>query len=105
MSKRASASGASAPVSKRTWAAASVACPHRSTSTVGVNQRSPKRARPARPGTTKAVSERFISAASACIQASSAGASSRQTAAGLPENGAVREGVDDGERHREGEGR
>src|SRR5208282_4811601 len=36
---------------------------------------------------TKAVSERFISAATCCIQGSGAGASSRQTAAGLPAKG------------------
>jgi hypothetical protein len=35
----------------------------------------------------KAVSDRCISAATDCIQAGSASASSRQTAAGLPANG------------------
>jgi hypothetical protein len=38
-------------------------------------------------GCRKAVSDRFISAATRCIQAGSAPASSRQTAAGLPANG------------------
>jgi hypothetical protein len=54
----------------------------------GVNQRN--RQRPASPaGRRKAVSDRFISAATACIQAGSASASSRHTAAGLPANGSA----------------
>mmetsp|Transcript_43274 Transcript_43274/g.136839 ORF Transcript_43274/g.136839 Transcript_43274/m.136839 type:complete len:218 (+) Transcript_43274:424-1077(+) len=80
---------------KRACAAARVACPQRSTSTDGVNQRSsnvsPRAGSPSRPSTSlapvghmKAVSDRFWFAATAPIQVASAGASSRQTAAGLP---------------------
>ena len=61
--------------------AASVACPHNGTSTVGVNQRS--RYRPS-DGTTNAVSARLFSAATACSRASSRNRSSTTTAAGLP---------------------
>ena len=66
------------------WAEASVACPQRATSAVGVNQR--RSWLPSPGGTRNAVSDRFISAATRCIQPSVTGvsASSRQTAAGLP---------------------
>src|ERR1700716_4341699 len=75
-------------VSQRTCALARVAWPHRSTSTVGVNQRSSKcPGSLATTGRTNAVSDRFISAATACIHAGSAGFSSRHTAAGLPVKG------------------
>src|SRR5262249_42240045 len=72
------------PCSQRTCAEASVACPQRSTSTVGVNQRR-FQSEPAR--SRNAVSARFISAAMPCRHASSRGAESRQTAAGLPAKG------------------
>ena len=62
---------------------ANVACPHKSTSTVGVNQRSAY-ASPSR--TKKAVSARLFSAAIACMVASGSQRSSGQTAAGLPLN-------------------
>src|SRR5579875_929785 len=68
---------------KITWAAARVAWPHRSTSVLGVNQRS--RYSPS-SGTKKAVSDRLFSAAIACIRASGSQASSGHTAAGLPLN-------------------
>src|SRR5437660_5176142 len=75
-------------VSQRTCALARVAWPHRSTSTVGVNQPSSKcPGSLATTGRTNAVSDRFISAATACIHAGSAGFSSRHTAAGLPVKG------------------
>lgn len=67
--------------STTTAPAASVACPHNGTSTVGVNQRS--RYRPS-DDTTKAVSARLFSAATACSRASSRKRSSTTTAAGLP---------------------
>src|SRR5437764_1301816 len=88
VSKRAVSSAARRSVSHRTCALARVAWPHRSTSTVGVNQRSSKcPGSSATTGRTNAVSERFISAATACIHAGSAGASRRHTAAGLPVKG------------------
>ena len=91
--KRAGSVGATRPVSQRTWALASVACPHSATSTVGVNHRSSSSAPSPSPFTgvvtTNAVSERFISAATACIHCSSAGASRRHTAAGLPRNASL----------------
>ena len=68
--ERGAASGASRPVSQSTCALASVACPQRSTSTSGVNQR--RSNSPSGAGRTKAVSECFISAATVCIHASSA---------------------------------
>ena len=70
-------------MSYRTCALARVACPHRPTSATGVNQRSPY---PAAWGSTKAVSDRFISLATDCIHRASAGPASRHTAAGLPAN-------------------
>ena len=80
-------------------AEANVACPHRSTSTLGVSQRnSNTRWR----WTRKAVSDKFISAATACNQPSAGQASSKQTAAGLPEKGrsanasTTRSGIEDG---------
>ena len=79
-------SGERVPDSHSTCAVASVACPQRSTSTRGVNQRNGSWSA-ASSTTTKAVSERFISAATASIHASSRGASSTHTAAGLPRNG------------------
>ena len=48
-----------------------------------MNQRSPY---PAAWGSTKAVSDRFISLATDCIHRASAGPPSRHTAAGLPAN-------------------
>ena len=54
--------------SNTTKAAARVAWPQRSTSTLGVNQR---RRQPSPSGTMKAVSDRLFSAAMACIVASS----------------------------------
>src|SRR5690606_21571088 len=71
-----------------TCAAARVACPHRSTSVVGVNQRSGLGSVPATEVSTKAVSECLSSAATDCIHSGSAGASSSTTPAGLPWNGA-----------------
>ena len=67
-----------------TNADASVAWPHRSTSAVGVNQR---RLNASPCGWKNAVSDRLFSAAMSCISASGIGASSGQTAAGLPANG------------------
>ena len=61
-----------------------MAWPHRSTSATGVNHRSPK---PSPLGQANAVSDRFISAATCCIQSGGGSDSSRQTAAGLPPNG------------------
>src|SRR5436190_2287596 len=88
VSKRAVSSAARRFVSHRTCALARVAWPHRSTSTVGVNQRSSKcPGSLATTGRTNAVSDRFISAATTCIHAGSAGFASRHTAAGLPVNG------------------
>jgi hypothetical protein len=84
--KRATLSRARIPSSHRTWAAASVACPQSLTSTAGVNQRRPK---PSDTGTGKAVSARFISRATACIQAGSAAARSRHTPAGFPLKGSA----------------
>src|SRR5947209_124170 len=81
---RAPPRGAS-PSCQTTWAADSVACPQMSTSTVGENQRSSQSPSPRR--TRNAVSERFISRATFCIQASSGKASSTHTAAGLPAKG------------------
>ena len=81
--KRACSSGLSTPVSHKMCALARVACPHNSTSTVGVNQRKLK---PSSFGTRKAVSERFISRATSRIHASGAGAGRMQTAAGFPAN-------------------
>src|SRR2546425_707069 len=52
------------PSSQSTCALAIVAWPHRSTSTVGVNQR---RLNPSATGTRNAVSARFISRATCCI--------------------------------------
>jgi len=66
-----------------TWAAARVAWPHRSTSSVGVNQRMRK---PSVSGAKKAVSDRLFSAATACMMASGSQRSNGQTAAGLPPN-------------------
>ena len=67
---------------------ASVAWPHRSTSTVGVNQRrcSGSAFVPA-PTSMKAVSDRLFSAAISCIRSVASGAWTRQMAAGFPANG------------------
>ena len=62
--KRAVSPPGKRPLSHSTCALASVACPHRSTSTVGVNQRRPK---PSGRGSRNAVSARFISVATLCI--------------------------------------
>ena len=73
--------------SNSTWALARVACPQISTSTVGVNHRRPTSPVVARVETsTKAVSETFTSAATACIQTASS-LSVRHTPAGLPAKG------------------
>ncbi len=68
----------------KTNALAKVACPHRSTSVVGVNQRN---ANPSASGTKKAVSDRLFSAAIFCISGAGSHAPSGQTAAGFPPNG------------------
>lgn len=66
-----------------TWAAASVACPQRSTSIDGVNQRSAKLS----PWSMmNAVSARLFSRPIACITSSLSHSSRGQTAAGLPKN-------------------
>src|SRR5215207_2527487 len=84
VSKCAAASDGRRRASQRTCALASVAWPQRSTSTVGVNHRSPNRPAPPSSSWRNAVSDRFISAATACIQGGSTGSSRRHTAAGLP---------------------
>lgn len=68
---------------------ARVACPHRSTSSSGVNHLRSYSLRLAVPGlgAKKSVSERFISDAIACIALSGIHSASGQTAAGFPENG------------------
>ena len=101
VSNESSAAGCPSPNSSAA-AAASVACPHSGTSTAGVNQRSRKCEHSAKSSasseaevasfssvahSTKAVSERFISAAMACRTTSSSGSAgrgSRTTAAGFP---------------------
>ena len=82
--KRTVSSGDVRPVNHMANADARVAWPHRSTSIVGVNQRSEY---PSSMGQTNAVSARFISLATFFIHASFAGFSSKQTAAGLPAKG------------------
>lgn len=82
---------------KRVAAEARVAWPHRSASLVGVNHLRRKCASSAKglllrlplvfAGSTKAVSDRFISAPMCCIMAASILVSSKQTAAGLPPKG------------------
>src|SRR4051812_28446646 len=64
----------------------SVAWPQRSTSTVGVNQRSPQ---PSSARVRNAVSARFISAATFAIHWSSRAPSMKRTAAGLPLNASL----------------
>src|SRR4051812_24796067 len=76
-----------AAASHRTWALASVACPQRSTSTVGVNQRKSKAHASSTRRTRNAVSDRFISRATCCIHVSSRLCGRMHTAAGLPLNG------------------
>ena len=71
------------PSSNNINAAARVACPHSSTSDIGVNQRI---AKGIAPKLTKAVSDRLFSAAIDCIVLAGNASSSRHTAAGLPEN-------------------
>jgi hypothetical protein len=66
------------------WAVANVACPQRSTSTVGVNYR--RSQSPSGRGRANAVSERFSSAATRCIQDASGHRSTTQTPAGFPAN-------------------
>ena len=69
---------------------AKVAWPQRGTSTSGVNHWSFRiPACSGSGGPTKAVSERFISAAIFCISFGSRASDRRQTAAGLPWNGAA----------------
>src|SRR5947209_8927624 len=63
-----------------------VAWPQRSTSTVGVNQRSPQ---PSSAEVRNAVSARFISAATLAIHRSSRAPSMKQTAAGFPLNASL----------------
>ena len=78
------------PVVCRTWAVASVAWPHMSTSVAGVNQRSAQSASPpAGSGWAKAVSARFTSVATCWSQESSGkwSESSSRTPAGLPVKG------------------
>jgi len=79
------ADGESFAVSQSAWAAATVPCPHSASSAVGENQRS---ANVFGAPSTKTVAGRLSSAASACMNAAERGRSSRQTAAGLPRNGA-----------------
>mmetsp|Transcript_15865 Transcript_15865/g.40449 ORF Transcript_15865/g.40449 Transcript_15865/m.40449 type:complete len:328 (-) Transcript_15865:554-1537(-) len=88
-------------VSHSACAAAIVACPHKSTSAAGVNQRIAQRAGPSpssspaaalavlqsSTGCTKAVSARLFSAATASIHLASPPRCVKQTAAGLPPNG------------------
>ena len=69
---------------KITNAAASVAWPHRSTSTVGVNQRSSQLSLVSPLPTRNAVSERLFSSAICWSTASGIQPSSRHTPAGLP---------------------
>ncbi len=79
--------GGSTPTSRRsTWEVARVAWPQRGTSTVGVNHWSLRIPSPS-GGWTKAVSERFISAAIACMVSGGRGSSRRQTPAGFPRKG------------------
>src|SRR4051794_36186678 len=73
------------PSCQRTWALARVAWPQRSISRVGENHR--KFQSPSSRRTRNAVSDRFISRATACIQSSAGYASSTHTAAGLPAKG------------------
>lgn len=78
------------PVVCRTCAVARVACPHMSTSVVGVNQRSAQSASPpGGSGWAKAVSDRFSSMAIRWSRSSPAkvSESSTRTPAGLPEKG------------------
>ncbi len=77
------------PAVASTWAVASVAWPHMSTSAAGVNQRSAQSASPpGGRGWAKAVSERFTSDATCWSQASGGNPSSRsRTPAGLPWKG------------------
>src|SRR6202051_1472365 len=74
-------SGLAIPCCQRTRADAKVACPHRSTSTLGVNQR---RSKPPEFLTRNAVSDWFISLATFFRQGSSLQAGKRQTTAGFP---------------------
>src|SRR5215475_2648923 len=75
------------PSLRSAWVVARVACPQRSLSTAGVNQRSAQS--PSAIGRANAVSEACTSAATCRIHVSSgqAAPSSRQTPAGLPANG------------------
>ena len=68
-----------------TCAEASVACPHRSTSVAGVNQR--RSWSPSGRGTRNAVSAKLSSAATDCIHASVVAPVSTHTPAGFPLNG------------------
>ena len=70
-----------------TWAVASVAWPHRSTSVIGVNHRSSKAL--SGRATANAVSEWFISRATCCMTSSDGKAASTATAAGFPLNGSL----------------
>mmetsp|Transcript_71466 Transcript_71466/g.220966 ORF Transcript_71466/g.220966 Transcript_71466/m.220966 type:complete len:309 (-) Transcript_71466:397-1323(-) len=79
------------PVSQSACAAPRVACPQRSTSPPGVNHRISQACSSAAPpsaepllGSTKAVSLRLFSTATACIQSSSPPRWVNRTAAGLP---------------------
>ena len=102
VSKRATEPRSNRSVSHRACAAASVACPHRSTSTVGVNH---LRSNASGPATTNAVSARFISAATLCIQLSAAGRASRQHRRGISTKRLRGECVDLEKRHGHGDDR
>ena len=82
VSKHRGCEAVASPVSHKACAVARVAWPHKSTSALGVNQRS--RQRPGSKGIAKAVSDRFSSAATDCIQDEVASGPGRHTAAGLP---------------------
>eukprot|EP00445_Apocalathium_hangoei_P072879 CAMPEP_0204163144 /NCGR_PEP_ID=MMETSP0361-20130328/36138_2 /ASSEMBLY_ACC=CAM_ASM_000343 /TAXON_ID=268821 /ORGANISM="Scrippsiella Hangoei, Strain SHTV-5" /LENGTH=355 /DNA_ID=CAMNT_0051119817 /DNA_START=119 /DNA_END=1187 /DNA_ORIENTATION=- len=72
------------PASHKACAAANVPCPHKATSTVGVNHRNPQElAEPSKSRQTNAVSDKFISRAIRRMLSSSK-PSAMQTAAGLP---------------------
>src|SRR5262249_46444887 len=82
--KRISSPGLARSCCQRTCAEARVAWPHKSTSTLGVNQR---RSKWPCCLTRKAVSDRFISLATAWSHSSFFHDDSRQTAAGFPAKG------------------
>ena len=91
VAKRTIASAATSPSSHSAWALARVAWPHSGTSIVGVNQRSEK---PSPSRSRNAVSERFISCATACIQVSSRGALEQTHGGGIAAQRLAGEGID-----------